>query len=119
MDTFDAVVIGLGAHGSSAALALTRRGLRVAGLERFGGGHALASSGGRTRIIRTAYFEGPAYVPLVVESWNRWLALEAEAGVSILTRTGGIYGGLAGSAVLEGSIRSAREHGLLHEVIDG
>ncbi len=119
MDTFDAVVIGLGAHGSSAALALARRGLRVAGVERFGRAHGLGSSGGRTRIIRMAYFEGPAYVPLVVESWTRWQALEAEAGVPILTRTGGIYGGLAGSAVLDGSIRSAREHGLPHEVIDG
>jgi sarcosine oxidase len=118
MDTFDAVVIGLGAHGSAAALALARRGLRVAGVERFGRAHGMASSGGRTRIIRMAYFEGPAYVPLVRESWDRWQALEAEAGVSILTPTGGIYGGLAGSSVLEGSIRSAREHGLPHEVID-
>jgi sarcosine oxidase len=71
MDTFDAVVIGLGAHGSAAALALARRGLRVAGIERFGRAHGLASSGGRTRIIRMAYFEGPVYVPLVVEAWNR------------------------------------------------
>src|SRR6188508_2649949 len=104
MDSFDAVVIGLGAHGSSAALALARRGLRVAGVERFGRAHGMASSGGRTRIIRAAYFEGPVYVPLVVESWDRWQALEAEAGVPILTPTGGIYGGPAGSAVLEGSI---------------
>jgi sarcosine oxidase len=118
VDTFDAVIIGLGAHGSAAALALSRRGLRVAGLERFGRAHGLASSGGRTRIIRMAYFEGPAYVPLVLEAWDRWQALEAEAGVSILTQTGGIYGGLAGSAVLDGSTRSAREHGLPHEVID-
>src|SRR6187399_1164498 len=91
MDTFDAVVIGLGAHGSS---------------------------GGRTRIIRLAYFEDPAYVPLAVESWDRWQALEAEAGVPILTPTGGLYGGITGSSVLDGSIRSAREHGLPHEVID-
>jgi sarcosine oxidase len=118
MDTFDAVVIGLGAHGSSAALALSRRGLRVVGLERFGRAHGLASSGGRTRIIRLAYFEDPAYVPLAVESWDRWQSLEAEAGVPILTPTGGLYGGLAGSSVLDGSIRSAREHGLPHEVID-
>ena len=57
-------------------------------------------------------------MPLAVESWDRWQALEAEAGVPILTPTGGLYGGLAGSSVLDGSIRSAREHGLPHEVID-
>jgi sarcosine oxidase len=118
MDTFDAVVIGLGAHGSSAALALSRRGLRVAGVERFGRAHGLASSGGRTRIIRLAYFEDPAYVPLAVESWDRWQALEVEAAVPILTPTGGLYGGLEGSAVLAGAIRSAREHALPHELID-
>jgi sarcosine oxidase len=114
----DAIVIGLGAHGSAAALALARRGLRVLGLERFGRGHGLGSSGGRTRIIRLAYFEDPSYVPLALASWDRWLELEREAGASILTRTGGFYGGLAGSSVLDGSIRSAEEHDLPHEVID-
>jgi sarcosine oxidase len=117
VESFDAIVVGLGAHGSAAALALARRGLRVLGLERFGRGDAMGSSGGRTRIIRLAYFEDPSYVPLVVEAWDRWLALEVAAGVPILTRTGGLYGGLAGSSVLEGSIRSAREHGLPHEVV--
>jgi len=33
--SYDAIVVGLGAHGSAAALALARRGLRVLGLERF------------------------------------------------------------------------------------
>ena len=118
METFDAIVVGLGAHGSAAALALARRGLRVLGLERFGRGEAFGSSGGRTRIIRLAYFEDPSYVPLAVESWERWRDLEAGAGVRILTPTGGLYGGLPGSTVLDGAIRSAREHGLPHEVID-
>ena len=114
----DAIVVGLGAHGSAAALALARRGLRVLGLERFERGHSLGSSGGRTRIIRLAYFEDPSYVPLAVASWDAWLALEKETGASILTATGGLYAGLPGSAVLDGAIRSAREHHLPHEVLD-
>ena len=110
---------GLGAHGSAAALALARRGLRVLGLERFErGARTGGSSGGRTRIIRLAYFEDPSYVPLAIASWERWLELEREAGAAILTPTGGLYGGLSGSDVLDGAIRSAREHDLPHEVID-
>ena len=37
METFDSIVVGLGAHGSAAAAALARRGQRVLGLERFAG----------------------------------------------------------------------------------
>jgi sarcosine oxidase len=57
-------------------------------------------------------------VPLAVASWDAWLALERETGASILTPTGGLYAGLPGSAVLDGAIRSAREHHLPHEVLD-
>ena len=46
MDTFDSIVVGLGAHGSAAAAALARRGQRVLGLERFGRGEGRGSSGG-------------------------------------------------------------------------
>jgi sarcosine oxidase len=118
MATYDAIVVGLGAHGSAAAASLARRGLRVLGIERGQPGHEDGSSGGRSRIIRLAYFEDPAYVPLALESWNEWLALEAETGASILQVTGGLYAGAAGSEVFDGSVRSAREHGLPHEVLD-
>jgi len=118
MRTFDAIVVGLGAHGSAAAAALARRGQSVLGLDRFGRGEELGSSGGRSRMIRLANFEDPAYVPMAVESWDRWQSLEAESGSDILTVTGGLYGGPNDSLPLAGSIRSAVEHGLEHEVID-
>ena len=70
MQRFDAIVIGLGAHGSAAALALARRGLSVVGLEAGERGHGLGSSGGRSRMIRRAYFEDPAYLPLLAAAWS-------------------------------------------------
>ncbi len=118
MTTYDAIVVGLGAHGSAAAAELGRRSARVLGLERFHRGHALGSSVGRSRIIRLAYFEHPDYVPLLRRAWDRWLDLERETGERLLVETGGLYVGAPGSAIVEGSLRSAREHGLAHEVLD-
>ncbi|HEY7132435.1 MAG TPA: N-methyl-L-tryptophan oxidase [Candidatus Limnocylindrales bacterium] len=117
METFDAIVVGLGAHGSAAAAALARRGLRVLGLERFARGEAMGSSGGRSRMIRIAHYEDPWLVPFAVASWEAWLALEGEADARILTPTGGLYGGPPGSALLEGSRAAASGHDLDHEIL--
>ena len=118
METFDAIVVGLGAHGSAAAASLARRGQRVLGLERFGRGDGFGSSGGWSRMIRLAYFEDSGYVPLARASWDRWRDLEAEADTDLLAQTGGLYAGPADSRPVVGAIRSAREHRLAHEVLD-
>lgn len=118
MERTDAIVIGLGAHGSSAALALARRGLRVVGIEAGERGHGLGSSGGRSRMIRRAYFEDPAYLPLLASAWEAWGALGAGAGEPLVEITGGLYAGPADSDVFQGSVRSARDQGLAHEVLD-
>jgi sarcosine oxidase len=115
---YDAIVIGLGAMGSSAAYQLAKRGLHVLGLEAFTPAHQLGSSGGLSRIIRLAYFEHPAYVPMLRAAWTGWHELEAQTGAELLLETGGLYAGRRGSDVLEGSLRSAREHDLPHELLD-
>ncbi|MFO0572870.1 MAG: N-methyl-L-tryptophan oxidase [Polyangia bacterium] len=115
---FDVIVLGLGGMGSAAAYHLARRGLRVLGLERFTPGHPHGSSHGRSRVTRTAYFEDPEYVPLLVRAWELWLDLGREAGQPILTPTGGLMIGPSGCGLVEGSLRSARTHGLRHELLD-
>ena len=62
---YDAIVLGVGGMGSSALYHLARRGLRVLGIERYNIPHEMGSSHGLTRIIRLAYYEHPAYVPLL------------------------------------------------------
>ena len=74
---YDAVVAGLGIHGSSTIAQLAERGKKVIGFEKFqSGGHPHGSSHGRSRIIRQAYFEDPRYVPMLKRSFTLWRKLE-------------------------------------------
>jgi len=114
----DAIVAGLGAHGSAAAFHLARRGQSVLGFDRFARGHALASFGGLSRIIRLSYYEHPSYVPLLKRAWELWRELERDSGEQLLTQTGGLYVGPPDGELVSGSIASARAHDLAHEVLD-
>jgi sarcosine oxidase len=116
MERYDVVVVGVGGMGSAALYHLARRGERVLGLERFDLLHDQGSSHGLTRIIRLAYFEHPAYVPLLRRSYELWRALEADAKEQLLYVTGIVEGG---DGILEGTLRSCAEHDLPHEVLDG
>lgn len=120
-ESFDAdvLVVGLGAMGSMALWRLAQRGASVVGFDRFEPPHALGSSHGESRIIRTAYYEGPGYVPLVREAFDLWRELEADSGVTILTMTGALMIGSPSSDVVAGALASAKEHRLEHEVLDG
>ncbi len=117
METFEVIVIGVGAMGSAALWALARRGVRVLGIEQFDVPHGAGSSHGQSRLIRLAYYEHPDYVPLLVRAYEGWRALEREEGVRVLEVTGGLYMGKVGCELVEGSVRSARAHGLAHEVL--
>lgn len=110
--TYDAIVLGLGGMGSSAAFHLAQRGLRTLGLEQFAPAHDRGSSHGVTRIIRKAYFEHPAYVPLLHSAYREWEALEQQTGRKLFVRNGLLLVGHAEGQVLPGVRRAAREHGL-------
>jgi sarcosine oxidase len=117
-EDFDVIVVGVGAMGAAACWQLARRGVRVLGLEQFDIPHARGSSHGYSRVTRTAYYEHPDYVPLLKRSHALWRELEQESGEKILHLTGGLYLGPPDCPLLAGSLRSAREHGLAHEVLD-
>src|SRR5688500_20062300 len=87
---YDVIVAGLGGMGSSAAYHLAGRGERVLGLERHTLAHDKGSSHGQSRIIRLAYSEDPAYVPLVLRAYDLWEQLERETGEDLMTITGGL-----------------------------
>jgi len=114
MERFDVAIVGLGAMGSMAAWRLASRGARVFGFDRYDPPHSMGSSHGQSRIIRSAYYEGPGYVPLVRESFSLWRSLEEESGESILTMTGALMIGPPDSELVAGSLLSARKWRLQH-----
>lgn len=114
----DVAVLGLGAMGSAACSHLAARGLRVSGFERFDLGHELGSSAGRTRIIRKAYYEHPAYVPLLERSYDLWRDLERRSHVRLLDLFGVLNVGNERSEVIQGVRASAKRYGLSVEHFD-
>ncbi|GDY29679.1 N-methyl-L-tryptophan oxidase [Gandjariella thermophila] len=118
MPPYDVIVIGLGGMGSAAAYRLARRGRRVLGLERFTPVHTHGSSHGGSRITRQAYFEDPAYVPLLLRAHELWLEVERDSGRHILRLTGGLMIGSPGSRTVAGSVASARQWDLPHDLLD-
>jgi sarcosine oxidase len=115
---YGAIVAGLGGMGSATAYQLAGRGKRVLGLERFSPTHDKGSSHGRSRIIRQAYFEDPAYVPLLFRAYELWEQLERETGQELMTLTGGLMIGRREGELVSGSVRSAKAHGLPYELLD-
>lgn len=112
MNSFDAIVIGLGGMGSAAAAELARRGHRVLGLEQFPLVHSRGSSHGQTRVIRQAYYEDPAYVPLARRAFDLWHALEAATGRQLLVECGCLNVGTPDSELVAGIRKAASEHEL-------
>ena len=113
------VVVGLGAMGACALAELARRGLRPLGLDRFSPPHDLGSSHGGSRVIRLSYFEHPDYVPLLRRSYELFDRMSRDAGETLRHETGLVVGGATGNAAAAGMLRSAREHGLDVEALDG
>jgi sarcosine oxidase len=105
-------VIGGGAMGAATSWRLAKRGAEVVCFDRFSPPHANGSTHGESRIIRSAYFEGSHYVPLLQEVFDMWRELERLSGTRLLTMTGALYIGNANSEVVVGAQRSAAEHGL-------
>ena len=114
---YDVIVVGLGAMGSATLYHLAKRGCRVLGLEQFAPGHTRGSSHGDSRIIRETYFEHPLYVPLVQRAHELWRELETRSGASLMTITGGLMIGPRDGSVVSGTLRSAVEHNLPHEIL--
>jgi sarcosine oxidase len=112
---YDVAVVGLGAMGSAILAQAAKRGAFVIGLEQFARGHDRGSSSGKSRMIRKAYFEDSAYVPLLLRAYDLWRELERETSQELLRLTGLLMVGKEGCEIIAGATRAAREHSLPFE----
>src|SRR5580700_10032200 len=115
---YDAIVIGAGSMGSATTYYLAKQGCRVLALEQFNIGHELGSAHGVNRIIRLAYAENPAYVPLLRRAYKLWRRLERLSKERLLIITGGIDAGPLDGEIIQGSLKSCRMHRLKHEQLN-
>ncbi len=115
---YDVIVAGVGGMGSAAVAELAARGARALGLDRGSIPNDQGSSQGINRIIRLAYMEDPAYVPLLRRAYQRWRDLEERAGEPILFITGGVDVGPPDSETVRGSLEACRVHDLEHRLLE-
>jgi sarcosine oxidase len=119
LSRFDTIVVGVGGMGSATCYQLANRGQQVLGLEQFDIPHTQGSSHGSTRIIRLAYYEGSAYVPLLRRAYELWGDIERESGEQLFNRTGSVDIGTETSQVFSGSLASCITRQIPHEVLTG
>lgn len=89
-NSYDTIVLGLGAMGSAAVYQLAKLGNHVLGIDQFSPPHSFGSTHGDTRIIRQAIGEGEYYTPLVLRAYELWREIERETNKNLLTVTGGL-----------------------------
>jgi len=78
----------------------------------------MGSSHGGSRVIRETAFEHPRYVPLARRAYENWRRLEAATDTSLLHVTGVLYVGPPDGGLVAGTLASARQHDINHDLLD-
>ncbi|WP_370942333.1 NAD(P)/FAD-dependent oxidoreductase [Amycolatopsis sp. cg5] len=104
-EEYDAIVVGAGAIGLSAAKALTRRKMRTLVLEAGQLFHEHGSSGGTVRHFRLQYSQEDLSV-LAMQGLREWSHLEVESGRRLLHPVGSLWFGDTEAETNEGQISS-------------
>jgi glycine/D-amino acid oxidase-like deaminating enzyme len=108
-------VVGAGAFGGWTALELAARGAAVTLVDAWGPGHARASSGGETRVIRAGYGGRVHYTALTVRALQRWREAERAWGQRVLHPTGVLWMFGGDPRFARATEEALREHDVIHE----
>lgn len=114
------IVVGAGIMGRAAAWHLALAGAQVTVLEQQGDPTSkewTGSSHGATRGLRYSY-EDPAYARLAMHAETWWRVAERASGTSLLRMTGGLDLGAPGTPSFDRTVRTVRDLGLDHELLD-
>lgn len=114
---YNYIVIGAGSMGMAAGYYLAQRGVHTLLLDAFNPPHDNASHHGETRLIRYAYGEGVAYVPLALRAGQLWQQLETVTKQKLLHQTGVVNVGAEQSPFVQNVIESAKAYELPLEVL--
>lgn len=87
----DVIVVGAGVFGTWTAWHLLQQGKRVLLLDAWGSAHARASSGGESRMTRTAYGRDAIYTRFAWESLEDWRWLSARSALPIFHPIGVLF----------------------------
>lgn len=88
---WDVIVVGAGVFGTWTATHLQRQGKRVLLVDASGPAHVRASSGGETRMIRSAYGPDAIYSEMSASSLEEWKRLSEGAGLPLFHETGVLF----------------------------
>jgi sarcosine oxidase len=111
-ESFDVIVVGLGAMGSATTQQLARRGARVLGIDMFDPGHDQGSSHGYHRKIRMSQLHSDDYLPIGRRTFELWRELEQASGTDLMRMTGEVQlRDLAGAPEQEVQIERMRQQG--------
>ena len=106
------VVVGAGAFGGWTALSLLRAGFRVTLVDAWGAGHARASSGGETRVIRAVYGGEPVYIRMVRRALDLWREAEQRWRRKLFHEVGALWMFAGDDAFARRSVAPMRALGL-------
>ena len=119
---YEIIVLGCGGLGSAALYWLARRaGSEVLGLEQYRLGHDNGASQDHSRIIRLSY-RSAEYTRLTPHTFIAWGTLEAESGVKVVTKTGGLVVALKSNPyaiAIPEYMQAMDEMGIPYERLDG
>lgn len=114
----DVIVIGAGVFGAWTAWHLLKGGKRVLLVDAWGPAHARASSGGESRMTRTAYGRDDVYSRFAWESLEDWRWLSARAALPVFHPMGVLFFFPRMEPYVTGSIEVHRQLRIPLETLD-